>query len=116
MHNPDQSSPAFKQAYHVFMEELAAQVRYAKILFEQGAELDLERLTKLSHAFHRLKGGAGFFGLKHIAVQAEVIERLLLRPLEEVRSESCKLPEMLRQLETAIDALPSPKIKGGSRA
>ncbi|NLF24215.1 MAG: hypothetical protein GX589_00965 [Deltaproteobacteria bacterium] len=69
--------------------------------------VDSACLSELSSALHRIKGGAGFFGLNHIATHAATLEELLLKPLEDVQRNLDRIQQTLKELEGCVEEIPS---------
>jgi chemotaxis protein histidine kinase CheA len=110
----DASHPAFVRAYSIFVSELEAHIAAAKHLFEQAGEDQAAGLPDLRIAFHRIKGGAGFFGLDHIAGHAAELERLLLKPLAEACRNMDRIKAEVGELESSLRDLPpaDPPVEG----
>ena len=77
--------PALQPAFELFIKELDAHVIFLQRTVQQIAELQsqngssnayLKELTSLSHRFHTIKGGAGFFQLSEIKDFAGTLEKL----------------------------------------
>lgn len=68
------------KAYQLFIEEFSKHLEKYNQFFRTGHKLTKQEISDAQIAFHTIKGGAGFFGLKLIASRAAAIEDLLSNP------------------------------------
>jgi len=67
-------------AYRMFIEELDKHLKTASTVLSElagNSALNTEQRTRLSTAFHTIRGGAGFFALSEIALCARTLEEKL---------------------------------------
>lgn len=98
---------ALKKAYVVFCSELENHLAAAKKALSGPPPQGADPLPELGMVFHRVKGGAGFFGLDVIARQAAELEDLFLQPLELLHKHLSEARDLVRQLEETFRDLPS---------
>lgn len=89
--------PSLQRAYKAFIEELTKQVKEAERLSCLKNPDESFDLNALQVGFHKIKGGAGFFGLSEIAAIARDIERLLAR-VERIAQHQARFFELVAAL------------------
>lgn len=77
MRQDDPVHPSLQRAYRVFIEEMSGHIEEALRFCTGKAESESFDLNALRVGFHKIKGGAGFFGLSEIAQISREIEHLL---------------------------------------
>lgn len=97
------------QAYRLFLAELADHLSQAGLFCADSQALNQANLADLSRRFHTVKGGAGFFGFKEIAVASAGLEALFQKPLTAVIESHAHIQAQLKFLQQAMAELPQPK-------
>ncbi len=69
--------PSLRRAYTVFIEEVTGRVDEAVRFCSGQMDPESSDIHSLQVGFHRIKGGAGFFGLSEIGRISREIEHLL---------------------------------------
>ena len=107
MDNRIDECPGLRKAYHTFRSELTVYLESAHRALAQDRRECVEMFPELGMAFHRVKGGAGFFGLSDIAQCAAVLEELLFRPIEQLQDQIGEVQRVVAQLEQRVKELPA---------
>jgi HPt (histidine-containing phosphotransfer) domain-containing protein len=93
------------RAYGVFCLELTKHLNEAHSAADGDIALSPQQLDELRNAFHKVKGGAGFFHLDKLSSVAGALEKLLANhsvvELAEVRS-------YIEQIEALVSEMPHP--------
>lgn len=107
-----QQFPLSSTAYRIFVDELVSHIRAVHEAVEQE-ELVFEeqRIAEASECCHKIKGGAGLFGLNDLAHVATRLEAAMLQPLEHLQAELSEVRELIAELERYAGELPPPEEK-----
>lgn len=93
------------RAYGIFCAELSKHLNEAHSAADGAVSLTPQQLDELRTAFHKVKGGAGFFHLDKLSLVAGAFENLLAKhsvvELAEVRS-------FIEQIESLMSEMPQP--------
>ncbi|MCB0335440.1 MAG: Hpt domain-containing protein [Bdellovibrionales bacterium] len=86
------------KAYQVFVEELNKGLDQCDSTLRSESPLDRQEIERLECEFHRVKGGAGFFGLQSISKLAGAAEELLKNVQELSGADKQALQEWVAEL------------------
>jgi len=97
------------KAYAVFCRELSG---YGKLLNEliSAENLNIERLKEIRIAAHRIKGGAGFFGLERIGELGGTLEVISMEDPKQIAARIPELSRILMELSVLIKLLLDPEV------
>lgn len=98
------------RAYPIFWKELATDLDVARLRFFNGDVLNEKILHESGVTFHKIKGAAGFMGLRELAACAAELERIFKKSTEEAVCEMDKARQLIAQLEEIFSGLPRPEI------
>lgn len=108
MKRSDNPEAVMTGAYRIFVEETRRELRdtSASLLKSTPGKDEFDNATI---KFHRIRGGAGFFGLSEIESTAAKLERLLKASEESVVAELGTVKELIQTLERCVQGLPEPE-------
>ena len=101
--------PLATKAYTIFYHETKAQFAQLQTLSIDSFEVSAEKISEIQGILHRIKGGAGFFGLPQLSQAAAALEALSRRGLPEIRGKIEEFQRLVSELGDRIDAMPAPR-------
>lgn len=109
MNSAKHPSQISKAAYRAFVTECSQQIdRFDEVLHKEHSP-EKETLKGAKNAFHTMKGGAGFFGLRDVASYASALESMLTSADLNVNSARVEIEELFEALKGAVVKLPEPE-------
>lgn len=97
-------------AYRIFFEELHKHLDQTRHISEWSALPGSDTVYEACARFHTIKGGAGFFQLKDIALLAGRLEDLLHSPREVLNGELPTVRTLVGELCDLADKIPEPTV------
>ena len=94
------------RAYGIFVEELRKQVAFSDEALRTRSP---DTYRQLREIFHRIKGGAGFFGLHDIAEVSRGLEDFFSQTEAEIERIPSQAPVKLEELKKALRAIEEPE-------
>ena len=102
MEDKSKEGQVLGRAYAIFLEELRAQLLESKLLFSVSESMGVEDCENLRSAFHKIKGGAGFFQLTEVARLGAGIEAILKQGPDAANAARDEIRESLFEIEKQL--------------
>lgn len=96
------------KAYQLFLAELDRHVAELDGTFQGESSIDAFIQSENHNRFHKIKGGAGFFGLTEIADIAGLAEALFEKPLDQLAGQIDDIKELVDRIKELATHLPPP--------
>jgi chemotaxis protein histidine kinase CheA len=109
MNSKNETQVIVGKAYSLFLNEIGKDLSQFDEFLKNDAFNSKEEVVRFTASFHRLKGGAGFFGLMRVAEIAGKIEALLRDPAFHPESERTKVQNLFQTLKNESSHLPPPE-------
>lgn len=95
-------------AYKIFLSEFERHLAKSREVFADISLIEPDDIYRCAGAFHTIKGGAGFFGLKQIADIAGQLEKILCNPELNLENDFEFVQELIFNLQKLGVELPPP--------
>ena len=99
-------------AYKIFLEETRKHIAETRSSFGKGSDIEKPELEDAKVRFHRIRGGAGFFGLTDVEEKASKLETMLKESGEEIVKNLDTVRDLILSLEKSVREIPDKSAKG----
>lgn len=106
MKGSDFPSDILSGAFTIFVNEMEKHLSETRVIFSHESLPTVPELQDARNRFHKIKGGAGFFGLEDIEETASKIENILKEVKTSEESAVDAINDLIKTLEKHLAQVP----------
>lgn len=97
------------KAYGIFHSEILKQLVTLQGVFSSDNTVSVEQLEAAKIVLHRIKGGAGFFGLDRLGAAAGKFEELTKLTPDAIKPRMVECQAFLKEIAQLVAQMPAPQ-------